>query len=786
MRKRIGIFGATDEALALVPLLSANPGIEIVHVYDAAPENALERAAHDPGVAALLEQTLTDDASVLAYDDSLAAVIGADPDVDFAERFPEAAERGVQVVTPLAARMLWGYATSAPTAPRPAGAEEVVARPEPPSPPPPPPLDERKSELLQVLSEVVESYNLTVDTDELFTRMLEIAVGVTEAEGGSLMLLDRGSGELRVRVAIGVEPELWPKIRVPLGDGIAGRVAQEGRSLRLRGQADRHRFHIVRERLDVESALCVPLIHGDGVLGVLNLHTSARSDAFSEDDLEFAEELAHLDAQIIARAQEHEVLRTQSSRYEAVRQVREVMASDAPLPDRLDAFCRLVAEKVDGIATVYQLDPSERALRMAATSMPGGVAGADFRIPVGQGIDGAVAQRGEPTFLHQDGSGVYAALPLSASGTLAGVLSIQTGTGGPSGRAAEETLLEMAAAAADELVHAEREHAIAERANKASAINEAGIRMISSTEPAEVLRLGTSEATLVLEADHAVLRLQDEETRRFVIRSYFGSAEGPLQEKLFRLDKLVSVDALKRRSASRIDDIAADARLAAAGFDGKSLMSAPLQRDGRVIGTLAVYDKIGGDRIYPGAFSDQDLELFKRFVGYLERAVANAHFYTRARQFRNFDEETGLPNAAYLHKRIQEEIARAGSRDGAVALAAARIENLEEIEHQGDPVKIQRIVARLVSALQSRTRDFDVLGRAADDEFILLLPEPGRSASDRAFEIARAVAEDVSKDERLNDPVRICLAFGYASLPEDGSDADSLLSRAREPRIRMV
>jgi len=52
--------------------------------------------------------------------------------------------------------------------------------------------------------------------------------------------------------------------------------------------------------------------------------------------------------------------------------------------------------------------------------------------------------------------------------------------------------------------------------------------------------------------------------------------------------------------------------------------------------------------------------------------------------------------------------------------------------------------------------------------------------------LARAVAEDVSKDERLNDPVRISLAFGHATYPDDASTADELIDKARKPRIRMV
>ena len=57
------------------------------------------------------------------------------------------------------------------------------------------------------------------------------------------------------------------------------------------------------------------------------------------------------------------------------------------------------------------------------------------------------------------------------------------------------------------------------RATKVSAIGEMGIRLISITDIADVVQLATSSAAMILEADHAILRLKDQETGRFVIRS---------------------------------------------------------------------------------------------------------------------------------------------------------------------------------------------------------------------------------------------------------------------------
>jgi GAF domain-containing protein len=721
LRKRIAIYGASEEALALLPLLEANPDVEVLRVDDPA--------------------------RVLAIPD-LHAVVDAGAEPRLADRAADLAAAGVQCVAPLTARLLWGYGA---------------------------PGRDHKGELLQALHEVVESYDLSV----------EIALGTTGADRGSLMLLDRERRELRVRVAVGIEPELWPKIRVRLGEGIAGRVAEDGRPLRIRGKADRARFQIMRERLDVESALCVPLVHGGAVLGVLNLHHTTRPDAFRDEDLAFVQQLAGLDAQIIARAQEHENLRDQAARYAAVREARAALAARTPLPDRLAALCQRVARRLGrGIATVYVYDEDQDELRLAATSLAGGGFGGEYRIALGEGVDGRAAAEREPTFLDAAGGALaYAALPLVVESRLHGLLALQAGPDAPRGRTAREGLLEIAAAAAEAIGQAEREARMHARATKVGAINEMGIRMLSATELPEVARLATSSGAMILEADHAVLRLQDDQTGRYVIRSYYGPATGRDQQALFKLDKAVSVDVIKRRAPSLVRDPAAI--LPGVEAPVRSLVAAPLRREGRVVGTLAFYDKVAADRFYPGSFNEEDFEIFTRFVTYVERASANAALHVHARLHRNFDDETGLPNAAYLAKRIDEEIARAGGHAGRLAVAVCRIENWQKLLAASDPVHLRRVVQRCADALRSALRGFDVPARTGEAEFAVLLPDPGEEPADTVSALARKMVEAVAADDTLQEPERVALAFGFAVHPEAG-DRESLLAAASEPRIRML
>ncbi|MFO0687667.1 MAG: GAF domain-containing protein [Myxococcota bacterium] len=759
MRRRVGIWGASDESLRLLRLLLANPGVEVPRIYDADIPAALERARSlGAAVSGHVAPILVDQSAAFFGEQTYDAIVDATGDV--AAHLRARPQPSPQIVTPLTARLLWGYGV----APR-----------------------DRKAELLQALHEVVESVELTIETDELFERMLEIAVGVTGAEGGSLMLLDPESHALRIRVARGVEAELWPKIKVALGQGISGKVAAEGRPIHLRGRADRHSYDLLRERVDVESALCVPLIHAGKVLGVLNVHHSTRPDAFGDDDLRFMEQLARLDAQIIARAQEHEALRSQAARYDAVREVQRLLRGPAILSERLETFCRFVAERAGGgIAQLY-LKESDGRHRLSAASLSGGPFGGEYRLTPGTGLDGeALRQERTLVLQREDGTVGYAALPLIAGGQLVGLLTIQAGPQLAAHRGTLASWQEIAAAAAETIARSDREARLGKRSERINAINETSIRMLSSTEPAEVARLATSSAAMILEADHAILRLQDPSTRRYAIRSYFGAAEGPAQEALFRLDKAVTVGSIRRRAPHLIQDASQDRDLAPLVDEMRSILTAPLKRGGEVIGTLSIYDKVALDRFFASRFDDDDLQVFGRFVSYVERSLDHALAHRENLQHRNFDEETGLPSAAFLGQRLHEEIARAAGRESALVLCVCRLENRAEITSEAGPGHVAKVIAVLAEALRGRLREFDVLARLDGDEFAVLMPEPGRLPGERIFELARAVADVVSKHESANQPVRVGLAFGYAVHPADGVDRETLLSHARTPRIRMV
>ncbi|MBI4061355.1 MAG: GAF domain-containing protein, partial [Elusimicrobia bacterium] len=79
---------------------------------------------------------------------------------------------------------------------------------------------------LELLLEVGRLLSSKLEIGELLTSVLELSTRVVEADSASLLLLDEQTRELYFDVALGLGPSA-AKMRLPLGEGIAGSVAEQ-------------------------------------------------------------------------------------------------------------------------------------------------------------------------------------------------------------------------------------------------------------------------------------------------------------------------------------------------------------------------------------------------------------------------------------------------------------------------------------------------------------------------------------------------------------------------------
>ncbi|MBX6768214.1 MAG: SpoIIE family protein phosphatase [Actinomadura rubrobrunea] len=128
----------------------------------------------------------------------------------------------------------------------------------------------RKLENIQALTDEAFSH---MDVEEFLDSLLERLREVLNVDTAVVLLLDRPARRLVATAARGFEEEDYQSVRVPLGDGFAGRVAVERRPIYIEDVPTAHVFNPLLVQRGLRSLLGVPLIAGGMLLGVLHVGT---------------------------------------------------------------------------------------------------------------------------------------------------------------------------------------------------------------------------------------------------------------------------------------------------------------------------------------------------------------------------------------------------------------------------------------------------------------------------------------------------------------------------------
>ncbi len=123
--------------------------------------------------------------------------------------------------------------------------------------------------------------------EEVVEAVFEEAVLLAGAREASLMLFDSAQRTLRVKQARGTHSAVLRAVSVAAGDGIAGRVAVDGRPLLIEDLAqDAQMRRPRRPRYRTASCIVVPLLLRGRVIGVINLADKDTDTPFAAEDLD--------------------------------------------------------------------------------------------------------------------------------------------------------------------------------------------------------------------------------------------------------------------------------------------------------------------------------------------------------------------------------------------------------------------------------------------------------------------------------------------------------------------
>ncbi|NIO69848.1 MAG: GAF domain-containing protein, partial [Anaerolineae bacterium] len=305
--------------------------------------------------------------------------------------------------------------------------------------------------ILEISKALMSEMNL----ERLAQLTLETARHALGAARVSLMLLDEERQELFISAALGLSDEVVATTRVKMGQGLAGLAAQMRKPMLLSDQVEND--PVIRASLtqsDTGSAICVPLMLKDRVLGVLNVSRPLGADPFRQEDVDLlsilcgqiavALENARLFEQaqweIAKRKRMEDELRHRNEELMALNAIATTIGQSLDLDHILNATLDKVLEVIEIDASWIQLlDEDAGVLSLVAhRGFSQEMAEETKTVKLGGSMIGKVAQLGQPIVVDKAsedprfsiGTGrretlhAFAGVPIKSKDKVLGVLGV--------------------------------------------------------------------------------------------------------------------------------------------------------------------------------------------------------------------------------------------------------------------------------------------------------------------------------------------------------------------------
>jgi len=157
---------------------------------------------------------------------------------------------------------------------------------------------------IEALSKVANLIASGLYLDELLRLIVNVTADAMNSKISSLMVLDPEKKELVTRATQSVSEAYNKKPNLKLGDGIAGLVAQENKSIIVLDlqKDERYLNQDIAKKEGLVSLASVPLAVKGKVIGVLNCYTSKKHE-FTKTELDILSALANQAALAIENAE---------------------------------------------------------------------------------------------------------------------------------------------------------------------------------------------------------------------------------------------------------------------------------------------------------------------------------------------------------------------------------------------------------------------------------------------------------------------------------------------------
>ena len=209
------------------------------------------------------------------------------------------------------------------------------------------------------------------------------------------------------------------------------------------------------------------------------------------------------------------------------------------------------------------------------------------------------------------------------------------------------------------------------------------------------------------------------------------------------------------------------------GSDSKNWLGVPLKlTNGKTIGMIGIqsYKK----DIF---FTEEDLKILLFVSDQIAMAIKRKIDDIKIHKQAHYDQLTGLTNKALFHDRLEHAIDNAKRHDEVLGVLFIDLDNFKYVNDSMGHSAGDKLIKLISNRLEQCVRKGDTVSRWGGDEFTVLLPSIKRISG--IYKLCNRILNESFTDVVIEgQELRITASIGIALYPQDGEDADKLISNA--------
>lgn len=501
----------------------------------------------------------------------------------------------------------------------------------------------RKEKILSVLEEASNIMNSQLDFNNLLEFLMDIAIDITGATCGALLLKKERKRYLEVAVARGKYPQEVKKIRVPLGQGVTGWVARNREPLIVPNVLLEPRYIETPET--IYSEMAVPLLVGEKIIGVIAVDSS-EVNAFSKDDCAILGTLASMVTKVLENAR---LLTTATQQLKELTKLFLISENLSETPNDPALYQKLLTDASEALSCsglslmLFNADKEDLAMT-ASIGLPEELA--NLRIALGKGIHGWVAQQRKPllipdvthdstvvkhSFLDQFSRSVLV-VPLCTADRLLGVLGAYQKKDASAFQESDLQLLQNIGRLLT--THFENKRLFDDSRRKLdylTTLYKVGSSVSRTLNMTKLFGMILHQVQDVMDVENCSLMAFDPIKNQLTLDAAIGLPKNLVGKVRVGMGEGIAGWVALKKQPMLIKDISKDDRFAnrqgRLDYKTRSVLSVPIINNKVMLGVLNVNNKRSG-----GIFTEDDLNLLLGISGQIAQAISNAGLHERTEQ----------------------------------------------------------------------------------------------------------------------------------------------------------